>query len=229
MKGDDIQLWDWQRILIGDVPLAFMLEVVIRIAVVYLILMVSMRMLGKRMAAQLTRNELAAMVSLAAGIGVPILTPDRGLLPAIVIAVIVVSVSKLISARSAKNQKVESSVLGRLSVLVADSVMDVRSMTKNRISRERIMAELRSQAIIHLGEVERVYLEANGNFTVVKRLKASPGLMAIPEVDSDWIQKLTFDENLLVCYSCGSRNMTKNKSATCSNCQTAKWVHACVT
>ncbi|HEY0742788.1 MAG TPA: hypothetical protein VGD40_15065 [Chryseosolibacter sp.] len=66
MKPEQIYLWDWERILLGEVPPAFLLEIVLRIIVVYLILTVAMRILGKRMAAQLTRNELAAMVSLAA-------------------------------------------------------------------------------------------------------------------------------------------------------------------
>src|SRR5687768_1016937 len=130
MKPEDIKLWDWQRIMIGEVPGPFLLEVVLRILIVYIILMVSMRLLGKRMAAQLSRNELAAMVSLAAAIGVPILAPDRGILPPIIIAIVVVSVSRFISRFAAKSQKIESLTQGSIDTLVKDGVLQLEALTK---------------------------------------------------------------------------------------------------
>jgi len=94
MKPEEIKFGDWMRVFVGEVPASFYLEIIIRMAVVYALLIVSMRLLGKRMASQLTRNELAAMVSLAAAIGVPILAPDRGILPAIIIAIVVIAVTR---------------------------------------------------------------------------------------------------------------------------------------
>ena len=119
----------------GEVPPAFFLEIVFRMLVVYIILTVSMRLLGKRMAAQYTRNELAAMVSLAAAIGVPILAPDRGLLPPIIIACVVVGISRLIAMLSAKSEKAEAITQGTIDTLVKDAVMDVRAMTKTRVQK----------------------------------------------------------------------------------------------
>jgi len=81
MKPEEIHLKDWLRILIGEEPISFLLELIIRAAVVYLVLMLSMRLMGKRMSSQLSRNELATLVSLAAAVGVPMMAPDRGLLP----------------------------------------------------------------------------------------------------------------------------------------------------
>ncbi|QJW89539.1 hypothetical protein HNV11_09185 [Spirosoma taeanense] len=75
MKPEEIHLNDWVRILIGEVPGTYFIEIVIRIAFVYLLLSVSMRLMGKRMAAQMNRNELAAQVSLAAAIGMPVWRP----------------------------------------------------------------------------------------------------------------------------------------------------------
>src|SRR4051812_44835391 len=97
MKPEDIHLNDWQRIFLGDVPGGFYPEVVLRIAVIYLILMVSMRLMGKRMASQLSRNEMVAMVSLAAAIGIPLQAPDRGILPAFIIAFVVIIIQQIVA------------------------------------------------------------------------------------------------------------------------------------
>lgn len=225
MKTEEIQLWDWGRMFIGEVPPGFLLEIVVRIAVVYIILMISMRVLGKRMSAQFSRNELAAMVSLAAAIGVPILAPDKGLLPAMVIAIVVVAASRFTSKWAATNQKVESVTQGHIDTLVADAVMNVDAMTKTRISKERILAELRSEKIKHLGEVKRLFMEANGSFTLIKERDPKPGLVVIPESDVEFLRELKVN-HVFVCHACGNTNPNNNKAITCSNCGKQEWVRA---
>src|SRR5690349_16696968 len=97
MKPDEIKLSDWARIFFGQVPPEFYGELIIRAVFIYALLMISMRLMGTRMSGQLSRLDLAAMVALASAIGVPILSPSNGLLPAVIIAVIVVSVSRVIA------------------------------------------------------------------------------------------------------------------------------------
>lgn len=104
MKKDAIHLADWQRILFGEVPGSFYIEILIRAFVVYLILVVSMRLMGRRMSSQLSRNEMAAMVSMAAAIGVPIPDASRGLLPAVIIALVVVCTQRLVSHWASRNE-----------------------------------------------------------------------------------------------------------------------------
>src|ERR1700712_2197316 len=97
MKPDEIKLSDWKRILFGQVPPEFYIELVIRGLLVYLLLMVAMRLLGKRMSGQVSRLEMIALVSLASAVGVPLLSPMNGILPAVIIAIIIVGVVRLIS------------------------------------------------------------------------------------------------------------------------------------
>jgi uncharacterized membrane protein YcaP (DUF421 family) len=225
MKPEDIKLWDWSRIIIGEVPPSFLLEVVLRITVVYTILMISMRMLGKRMSAQLTRNELAALVSLAAAVGVPILAPDRGLLPPVVVAIVVVTISRITSLLSARSQRFESITQGTIDSLVEDSVLNVHAMTKTRISKERVMSQLRSEKIKHLGQVKRLFMEANGTFTLIKETQHKAGLPVIPESDVGFLNELKRNGSL-VCHSCGNINSNNNREAVCDNCNGKEWIQA---
>jgi uncharacterized membrane protein YcaP (DUF421 family) len=225
MKPEEIKLWDWPRMLLGEVPGPFLLEIILRMLIVYLIIMVSMRLLGKRMSAQFTRNDLAAMVSLAAAVGVPILAPDRGLLPSVIIAAVVVVVSRLVSRYSAKNEKFERITHGTIDTLVRDGVLDLRVMEKTRISKERILAELRSHGITHLGKVKRLFMEANGIFTVIMNNKPNPGLPVIPDDDPEFLQELK-PNGLMVCEHCGNTNPGKDSDQPCPNCSARAWVPA---
>jgi uncharacterized membrane protein YcaP (DUF421 family) len=100
--------------------------------------------MGRRMEAMISRNELIAMVSMAAAIGVPMLAPDRGLLPAVVIAIVVITIQRVIAYITTRSARKESIILDDISIFVQDSLLNTTIMTKNRITRERLLAELRS-------------------------------------------------------------------------------------
>src|SRR5881275_1897303 len=108
MKPDEITLSDWQRMLFGEVPPAFFLEVMIRTVIIFLLLIVSMRLFGKRMSAQINRIEMVSLFTLAAAIGVPLQVPDRGLLPAFVIAIVVIVLGRSIAKLAMHSERFEA-------------------------------------------------------------------------------------------------------------------------
>src|SRR5687768_9601717 len=107
MNKDDIKLTDWLRIIMGDSPAMFLIEIIFRVVLIYAILLIGMRLMGNRMAASITRIEQASIVTLAAAIGVPIQTPERGILPAFIIALVVVLCGKIIASKSVKSERFE--------------------------------------------------------------------------------------------------------------------------
>jgi len=216
------------RWLVGDVPAGFYIELIIRAAFIYLLLMISMRLMGKRMSSQLGRNDMIAMVTLAATIGIPLQAPDRGLLPAIVIAVIVVVLSRWIAAKASKSEKFEHFSQGNISVLVKNSVMDLTEMKHARLTRERLVAQLRNSGVKQLGQVQRLYMEANGGFTLIKYEESKPGLFIIPRWDDELYNRFERSDQLLACENCG---FTKQKpfepeTTVCESCGHNVWTPA---
>jgi uncharacterized membrane protein YcaP (DUF421 family) len=227
MKKEEIYLDDWARILLGEVPVSFLLELVIRAAVVYLILMIAMRGMGKRMSSQLSRNELAALVSLAAAVGVPMMAPDRGLLPAVVIALVLVGIERIITKWAFKNQSFERLSQGNISTLVKNAVIDVLALERADISRERLFAQLRSLGVTQLGNVKRLYMEANGSFTLVQNESPQPGLPTLPGWDKTLNTNYEAAEDIRVCGFCGQVNERPlNNSSPCPNCKKVAWMQA---
>lgn len=231
MKPEEIKIYDWVRIIGGQVPAVFYLELMIRVIIVYILLMVSMRLLGKRMATKISRVELVAMVSLASAIGVPMLSPDRGIIPAFIIATIVVIISRWIAKRSFKDQYFERITHGNLDLLVEDGIIHNDNMKRTRITKERLLAHLRCENLNHLGKVKRLYMESNGSFSLVKNPKPNPGLMIIPEWDTDFIAKKVKATDITVCRTCGTpppenADSTEGKMAKCPNCGENEWTKA---
>jgi len=223
MKAEEIRLDDLWRILIGEVPGSFFIEVIIRTAFIYLLLMVGMRLLGKRMAGQLNKIEMISLTTLAAAVGVPLQSPDRGLLPALIIAAIVVAGGRFISAMAFRSPRFEKLSQDELTVLVKDSVLQLNEMKRVKITRDRLFAFLRSNNIIHLGGVRRLYLEAGGFFTLVQDNDGRPGLIILPKWDTSFIRKLQ-KQNVEVCAACGC-SKPQNKQR-CEFCHSSHWVSA---
>ena len=227
MKSEDIHLADWARIFFGNVPGGFYIEVVIRTAIVYLLLMVSMRLMGKRMASELGRIEMVSMVSLAAAIGVPMQSPDRGILPALIIAFIVVVTQQIIAKRATKSEKFETLTQGDISTLIEDSRLNLDVMKQTRLTRERIFGYLRTEGMCHLGEVKRVYIEANGSFTIMENKTPVPGLSILPGWDKEFEQKICKESDEMVCNHCGNKKTNdKNILVKCDKCDYDEWVNA---
>jgi uncharacterized membrane protein YcaP (DUF421 family) len=223
MQSYEILIDDWMRILIGSVPIHFFLEVVFRVLFVFLLLIFSMRLMGKRMSSQLSRNELVAMSSLAAAIGIPIQAPDRGLLPALIVAIVVILGQRFIARIATTNEIFEKKSQGTITILIADGRMNLPEMKSTRISRERLFAQLRSEGIQQLGEVNRFYFEPNGTFTLVNNEKPKPGLSVLPKEDKDLVRKLHYKADQYVCFHCGNES-TVNTS-DCSECGHRDFVH----
>jgi uncharacterized membrane protein YcaP (DUF421 family) len=229
MKSDEIKLSDWMRILFGQVPPEFYAELVIRVILIYALLMICMRLMGTRMSGQLSRIDLAAMVALASAIGVSILSPSNGILPAFIIAFIIVIISRVIARLSFKNQHFEQVTQDDIDVLVEESVMQPEILKRTRVSRERLFAQLRSEKVAHLGKVKRVYLEAGGSFSIVENEDPKPGLMVLPEWDDDFIHAKLKETDIIVCRNCGEKKPDKapaNKSTKCPHCGDADWTKA---
>jgi uncharacterized membrane protein YcaP (DUF421 family) len=190
--------------------------------------MVAMRFMGKRMSGLLSRNELVAMVSLAAAIGTPLTSPDRGILPAVIIAIVVVYTERWISAKAFRDETFERYAIGELDILVDDAVIDLEVLKKVRISRERLMAELRGSGIKQLGSVKRFYMEASGFFTLIENEEPNEGLLILPSWDEEFCKRLTPSETQITCGICGllQPKATDPKNAKCPHCGEVAWADA---
>jgi uncharacterized membrane protein YcaP (DUF421 family) len=223
MKKDDIHLYDLQRILMGQVPAAFYVELIIRSIFVYLLITFGMKYMGKRTAAELTPSELAAVASLAAATGLVIMAPDRGLLPPVIVLIVMIVIKHLTDVKNYRSPKFERLTQGGISALVKDGVLQTHEMARTRISKEQLFAELRRESVIHLGMVKRLFIEANGSFSLVKEKEKKGGMPVIPSWDTSFVSTLQRVPDMQICSNCG--NTRVNDEQKCPNCGSTEWEH----
>ncbi|MGI4820109.1 MAG: YetF domain-containing protein [Janthinobacterium lividum] len=220
-------LTDYMRILMGDVPWSFLLEASIRLILMYLLLLTSLRLLGKRMAGMLSRTELAALMSMAAAIGIPLLSPDQGILAPLTIAAVVISIHYLVTQWTARNPTVEHLVQSNYTTVVADGVLQLDHMETVVLSQERLFAQLRGSSMQQLGQVHRLYMEANGTFSLVKAPEPKPGLSLLPRWDEDFRKDQPEVPGLFACRNCGHVEQSEQMpTIACPHCTAQLWATA---
>jgi uncharacterized membrane protein YcaP (DUF421 family) len=226
MQPKPIQLTDWRRILAGGTPWTFLLEVMLRAAFTYLLLLVAVRLLGKRVAAQLTLFELSMVVTMAAVIGIPLQVPDRGLLPPVVLLGVLILLQRALAYWGLRRRRVELLAVGDLTLLMRDGRMLLGGMREVVLAREKVYAVLRGQGVQHLGQVERLYLESSGAFTLIRAREPRPGLSLIPDADAE-LRAESAVPGHYVCVSCGNPKRARRLPGdACEHCEATDWTEA---
>lgn len=139
----------------------------IRTLILYGVLLLFLRLLGKRQLGEMELSEflVASLIAdLAANplqdIGIPLL---NGLVPVVTLF----CCELLISACAIRNVRLRTLLFGEPSLLIYHGVIDQREMAKNRFTLDELMQEMRAQGVRDLASVEYAFLETNGRLSVL--------------------------------------------------------------
>lgn len=226
MKPEDIHLWDLKRILLGEAPGEFLLEVLIRALVMFVALLIVFRLLGKRMNAQLTVTEMGIMITLGAIIAVPAQIPDRGLLVGLAALLTALVLQRGLNYWAVHRRPVEVTLHGDATLLVKDGVLQTEQLTRANISHEQLFAQIRAHKVLHLGQVRRVYHEGGGHFSIFKLPEARPGLSVLPLKDQKLHAEEARAEGLCACLRCATVVEARAAQGACPTCGQQDWTYA---
>ena len=146
-----------------------MLTIFIRTVIVYLILTVIMRIMGKRQLGELDVSELVITIILSEIAANPITNPERSMLEAIIPMITLASLEILSSALILKAPLFKSILSSKPAILVSRGIIDFKIMRKVRISLEELVSQVRQNGIYDLNEVDYAILEENGKMSVIPK------------------------------------------------------------
>ena len=146
-----------------------MLITFFRAIVLYLIVLVVMRLMGKREIGQLQPFELAISIMIAdlasipmTEIGIPIF---NGIVPILGLLVMHLIIS-LINLKSLKAREI---ICGKPSILIYRGKINEKELKKERFTINELEERLRGNNVVNLGDVEYAILETSGQVTVIQK------------------------------------------------------------
>lgn len=229
------EVFDFQRIFIGDAPLLFLLEIVFRTFIMYAYTVFLLRLLGKREMGQLSILELAIIISFGSAVGDPMIGANipviYGLITITSIAIFQTGLERLIN----KNKKVEALMEGSPTLLVENGQINIKGLKKDNLSKEDLFRALRIKEVEHLGQVQKALSETTGQISVLFHSPKSikHGLSVLPETeipDSSKIknQMQVTEPGHYCCTNCGAAKIfeEKEKVSVCNVCSGEEWMKA---
>ena len=140
---------------------------ILRTGIIYLALLLTLRLMGKRQLGEMELSEfvVASLIADMAShplqdVGIPLL---NGLVPILVLFCCEV----LIAGISLRHIRLRSLIFGKPSLLIEQGRILQQEMEKNRFTPDELMQELRSQGIFDLAQVEYAVLETDGRLNII--------------------------------------------------------------
>ena len=151
-----------------------MVTAFIRTIILYLILIIGLRLTGKRQIGELEPIELVLTLLLSDLASVPMQDFGIPLLNGLVPILTLLSLSTLFSYFSLRSVRFRSLVCGEPAVIIRDGKLLQQVMRHNRLTLDELLEELRGQGICDIDEVKYAILETSGQLSVLLRSDCQP-------------------------------------------------------
>ncbi|HLY42046.1 MAG TPA: YetF domain-containing protein [Terracidiphilus sp.] len=146
-------------------PLPF-LEKLLRPVIVYLVLVVLLRIFGKRELAQLNPFDLVVLLSLSNTVQNAIIGDDNSVTGGVIGAFSLLAINWLVVRILFRSRKLTRAFEGRPTILVRNGQVDMRALRHEMLSREELLSVIHRQGFEGFHNVHRCELEPNGTFYV---------------------------------------------------------------
>ena len=151
-----------------------------RTVILYLVLTVGLRLMGKRQIGELEPSELVLTLIIADLAAVPMQDFGIPLLHGLLPIAVMLSLSLLLSFFSLKSIRFRSLLCGRPAIIIREGRPVQRAMAQNRFTVDELFEELRGQGITSLAAVKYAVLETNGELSILPYPDPAPSPPTLP-------------------------------------------------
>jgi len=218
---------DLEKIFADGIDASFLVEIGLRSAIMFLLILTILRLSGRRGVRQLTLFEVAIIIGLGSAAGDPMFQEDIPIFHAVVVFICVIAIYKAITWIASKSETVAQLLEGKVLPVVKDGVFDIKHENDNTFSRMEFFSELRNLNIEHLGQVREGVLEVDGTLSVLFYTDEDTkyGLPIFPS--SYRSVDISVNEGPFACMYCGNvLSHVSTDCPQCPRCKRTKWAQA---
>jgi len=150
------------------------LEIVLRTAVIYIVVLLGVRLSGKREVGQMTPFDLTLLLLISNSVQNAMTGPDTSLSGGITAACVLLVLNYVIAEASGTNRRFRKLVEGEPSLLVHDGKINMSHMAKEHVSMDELQRALREHGIPTYHEVALAVLEVDGSISCLKYDEIKP-------------------------------------------------------
>src|SRR5450432_1605120 len=151
-----------------------LLQIVLRTGVIYLLVLIGVRLSGKREVGQMTPFDLTLLLLLSNSVQNAMTGPDTSLSGGVIAAITLLVLNYFIAEVSGGNRRFRKLVEGQPSLLVHDGQIISAHMAKEHVSMDELERSLREHGISSYHDVALAVLEVDGSISCLKYDEIKP-------------------------------------------------------
>ena len=141
-----------------------LLEKLARPVIVYIVLVLLLRIFGKRELAQLNPFDLVVLLSLSNTVQNDIIGEDNSVTGGVVGAIGLLAINWLVVRLLFRSPKLTRLLEGRSITLIKNGQVDAKALERESLTREELIEVIHRQGFEHVHDVKKCDLEPNGTF-----------------------------------------------------------------
>jgi uncharacterized membrane protein YcaP (DUF421 family) len=151
-----------------------LINIALRTTVIYAVVLLGMRVSGKREVGQMTPFDLTLLLLLSNAVQNAMTGSDTTVLGGVVAAATLLLLNYVIAELSGGNRRFRKLVQGQPSLLVHDGKIIAAHMAREHVSLDELHQSLREHGIAGLSEVALAVLEVDGSISCLKYDEIKP-------------------------------------------------------
>ena len=146
-----------------------MLLIFIRAIILYILVLLVMRFMGKREIGQLQPFELAISIMIADLATIPMAEPGIPITNGVIPILGLLIMHLIISVINIKSIKLREIICGKPSILIYHGKIDEKNLKKERFTINELEERLRGNNVFNISDVEYAILETSGQISVIQK------------------------------------------------------------
>lgn len=163
-----------------------MLITLTRTALLYVLVVITIRIMGKKQIAQLEPFELVITIMIAELAAVPMQDRHIPLINGVIAILTLLFIQVSFSVLSLKSLRFRTILDGSYSVVIANGVVQETELRKARYNLDGLMEQLRQKNVFNLDDVEFAILETSGELSVLLKSQKRPVTPADLQLDTPY-------------------------------------------
>ncbi|MDO7787784.1 DUF421 domain-containing protein [Desulforamulus aquiferis] len=151
-----------------------MLIIMIRTLLLFLMVVIALRIMGKRQIGQLQPYELVIIIMIADLAAIPMESVNIPLMSGVIPIFTLLLIEICISYSTLKSEKLRGIVSGTPSVLVENGKIIEQELRKLRYNVNDLLEQLRSKNYPNIADIEFAILETKGDITIIPKSQKRP-------------------------------------------------------
>lgn len=151
-----------------------MMITILRTAILYVLLILIMRIMGKRQIGQLQPGELVITILISEIAAIPMQDNDIPMINSVISVLLLAAFEIITSAVSMKSIKVRSLLQGNSLVVIRNGVLDQKQIKRLRYTIDDILEALRQKDVFDIADVQYAIAETDGSLSVLLKPEKRP-------------------------------------------------------